>query len=183
MKTFDTVFTRYRTKFIYFAYTYLQDQAAAEDIVMDSFIYYWENKDSLEQDSNIPAYILKVIKNKCIDHLRHQIVHAKATDYIRSMQERTNQVNLISLEACDPLELFHEDTERIVKKALASLPDMTQRIFFKSRFENLSYKEIAIQLNISEKTVEFHISKALKSLRIALKDYLPGVLAWLLLSN
>ncbi|WP_321332588.1 RNA polymerase sigma-70 factor [uncultured Bacteroides sp.] len=179
IQLFNTLFSKYQKRFIHFAVSYVCDISVAEDIVMESFLYYWENRFSIDKDANLPAYILTVIKNRSLNYLRNQAIHAKAEDHIRLHQDRVLQANLISLEACDPQELFSSEAEGIVKDALAKLPELTREIFVKSRFENRSYKEIALNFNISERTVESHISKALKVLRLALKDYLPALLIWL----
>ncbi len=179
IQLFNALFLKYQRRFIHFAVSYVCDMAVAEDIVMESFLYYWENRASIAQEANLPAYILTVIKNKSLNYLRSQAIHARAEDHIRLHHDRVLQANLISIEACDPQELFSSEAERIVKKALSTLPELTKEIFIKSRFENQNYKEIASQLNVSERVVESHISKALKVLRLALKDYLPAWLTWL----
>ena len=77
------------------------------------------------------------------------------------------------LEACDPKEIFSDEVNRIIHKTLKNLPEQTHRIFEMSRFENKTVKEIADETNLTIKGVEYHITKALKALRINLKDYLP----------
>lgn len=69
---FNKFFIDYQQRFVHFACTYVHDEAVAEDFVIESMMYYWENKDRLPADTNIPAYVLTTIKHKCIDHLRHQ---------------------------------------------------------------------------------------------------------------
>lgn len=172
-RLFTSVFSEYKQRFVFFAASYLRDTSVAEDIVMESFMHYWENKDSLPQDINLTAYIFTVIKNKCINFLRDQNIHRNIEDKLRSYQERLLQENIISLESCDPKFLFSEEAQEIINGVLESLPEKTRDIFIRSRFNNQTYKEIAFDLNITEKSVEFHISKALKVFRIALRDYLP----------
>jgi RNA polymerase sigma-70 factor (ECF subfamily) len=171
IQLFNQLFSEYQKRFIYFAITYLQDEAAAEDVVMDSFIYYWENRKTLEPDSNIPAYILKIVKHKCLNHLRSRSIRIKVQNDINSHETRVLQARITTLEACEPHELFREEAYEIVKHALASLPARTRDIFVRSRYQNQNYREIAEELGVSAKTVEFHISKALKVLRLVLNDY------------
>ena len=118
IKAFNKLFADYHGLFVRFANTYLQDEAAAEDIAVEGIMYYWENRHSLSSDSNIPAYILEAIKHKCLNY----------------------------------------------------------RIFIMSRYENKTYPEIAAYFSLSVKSVEFHISKALKILKVKLKDYMTIVL-------
>ena len=168
---FNQLFTDYKDKFKYFAYTYLRDEAAAEDIVMESFIYYWENKESLENHENIPAYLLKVVKNKCLNYLRAQNVRAKAEKIINEHNIRILQTQISTLEACEPQRIFSEEAKLLVKKALESMKPQTREIFIRSREMDQNYKEIAEEMNISVKVIEYHISKALQIFRLYLKDY------------
>lgn len=77
------------------------------------------------------------------------------------------------MQACDPEEIYSSEITGIVEKTLQSLPEQTRRIFEMSRYESIPVKEIAQELSLSTKSVEYHITKALKLLRVALKEYLP----------
>ena len=77
------------------------------------------------------------------------------------------------VNSCDPEEIFSHEIQTIIPNTLQSVPEQTRRIFEMSRFENKTVKEIAEETNITAKGVEYHITKALKVLRINLKDYLP----------
>ena len=80
---------------------------------------------------------------------------------------------IATLEELEPNEIFTAEIQEIVNRTLETLPEQTRRIFAMSRYENKSHKEIADLLNMTTKGVEYHINKATKVLRIALKDYLP----------
>lgn len=175
LKIFNRLFSDYQPLFIRFARTYLPDRIVAEDIVIESIVYYWERRHHLAPDSNIPAYILEVVKHKCLNHLRHQHITEDATVYMREHLQQVQALRIASLEACDPQELFTKEAQQLIREALEELPEKTRIIFQMSRYEDKSYKEIAETLHLSVKSVEFHISKALKVLKIKLKDYL-----WLL---
>ena len=73
---FNQFFIDYQRRFIHFASTYVHDEAVAEDFVIESIMYYWENKERLPSDINIPAYVLTVLKHKCIDYLRNLYIYA-----------------------------------------------------------------------------------------------------------
>ena len=173
IKAFNKLFAEYHGLFVRFANTYLQDEAAAEDIAVEGIMYYWENRYSLSSNSNIPAYILEVIKHKCLNYLRHLRVRE---DVEQRIQQRVNSLRIATLEACDPQEIFSSEAGRLVDEALAMMPDKTRRIFIMSRYENKTYPEIAAHFSLSVKSVEFHISKALKILKVKLKDYMTIVL-------
>lgn len=154
------------------AISYVGDRSIAEDFVTDSFVAYWENRGKLPADTNIPAYILVSLKNKCLTHLTHLRKRQEVIDNIKNQYQWELDFKITSLEACNPQEIFSKEVHRLVNDAIRSLPEKTREIFLLSRMESLTNREISERLDISIKTVEFHVSKALKVLRIALKDYL-----------
>lgn len=171
--SFNQLYRTYQKRFIDFAYTYVKDITTAEDITVEALMYYWENKENIDQKNNIPAYLLTIIKNKCLNHLRHQAIHEDYSDKIKSYYEWELNTRLVSLQACDPHELFTAEIAELVQSTLAQLPEKTRQIFLMSRYENKSYKEIAALTGLSTKGVDFHINKALKALQTNLKDYFP----------
>lgn len=172
ISSFTRIFTEYYMRFVRFACSYVKNNSVAEDLVMDSTMTFWKKKESLLEDTNIPAYILSVLKNKCIDHLRHFSVMNRVSEQYSSTQLWELNTRIMALESFDPNEVFKEEIIAIVNKTLESLPKNTRDIFMKNRFDNLSYKEIANMYDISVKGVEYHISKALDALRSHLVDYL-----------
>ncbi|MDR1161407.1 MAG: RNA polymerase sigma-70 factor [Tannerellaceae bacterium] len=178
--TFKQLFVNYYGRFVRFADTYVRNRAVAEDFTTEAFMHYWEHRDSLGADLNVPAYILTIIKNKSLNYLEHLQVREATAEKIRGHAEWELHTRITTLEACNPGELFATEVREIVTKALASMPAKTREIFELSRFQNKSYKEIASQLDLSEKSIEFHISKAIKLLRSKLKDYLPVCFPFLL---
>lgn len=178
LKTFNKLYTEYRTRFARFANSYVRDGSIAEDIATESFMVYWENRADLSPDSNIPAYILTVVKNKCLNHLEHMKVQLRTLDNIQEHANWELNMRITTLVACNPEELFSVDVQKIINNTLNNLPEKTLEVFRLSRYSNKSNKEIAEMLNISTKGVEFHITKALSELRKGLKDYLHVFLAF-----
>ncbi len=168
---FNELYTNYYTRFVRFANSYIRDLSAAEDIVTESFMAYWEKKAGLPADSNIQAYILTTIKNKCLNHLQHSELKNRILTDIQDHVQWELNLRISTLEACDPEELFSTEVQQIIKETLALLPEKTLEVFNLSRYQNKSHKEIAKVLNITTKGVEFHITKALMLLRKSLKDY------------
>ena len=173
LNAFNKFFIDYQQRFVHFACTYVHDEAVAEDFVVESMMYYWENKDRLSADTNIPAYVLTTIKHKCLDYLCHQQVYQDASDEIARIYAWELSGRIMTLEDFEPYEVFTKEIQEIVDRILDALPEQTRKIFVMSRNENKSHKEIAELLDITTKGVEFHISKATRTLRLALKDYLP----------
>lgn len=111
-----------------------------------------------------------------MNYLQHQRTREEAESYIQASDMWELNLHISTLEAINPGKIFSDEIQKIVDEALITLPEQTRIIFMKSRYDNLSHKEIAEQMGLSTKSIEFHITKALKVLRIALKDYFPGFL-------
>lgn len=171
LKAFNQLFADYQGRFIRFANTYVRDKAVAEDVTIEAFMYYWENRHSLHEKSTVPAYILTIIKNKCLNYLQHLEVRDEVNEQLRNHATWELNTRISTLQACDPNELFTAETQAIVNKTLAGLPKQTRIVFVMSRYGNQSHKEIAETLSITTKGVEYHISKALKKLHASLHDY------------
>lgn len=172
IQVFNSLFNEYYRSFVCFALGYLKEKQTAEDIVSEAFTIYWEKKSTLNIETNPPAYILTIIKNRCLNHLKHSQIRQKVSDELRDHSERLLQTKISTLEACDPDFLFSEELRKIIDNTLEKLPLKTRQIFSFSRDQGLSYKEIAIKTKLSQKAVEFHISKALQMLRISLRGYI-----------
>lgn len=172
--SFNDIYTSYYKKSFFFAKSYVHDDLVAEDIASDSLIKLWEKlkSDSIEEKYMLPL-LLTILKNKALDYLKHEEVKRNALEAMVDWQQQELSFRISALEACNPSEIFSEEVENIISRTLNTLSEQTRQVFVLSRFENKSNKEIAEEMEISVKGVEYHISKALKALRITLKDYLP----------
>lgn len=177
---FNDLFSKHKERFVRFAVTYVRDRSTAENLVIDSFVYYWEHRADIHSTENLSAYILTVVKHKCLNHIRREKLSANISDRLRSYIIWDQNARIASLEACDPKQLFSQEIHQIVDRTLAGLPAQTRRIFNMSRLDNLPQKEIARLCGMTVKGVEFHIGTALKALRKTLEDYyLPFVILFL----
>lgn len=172
LKLFSDFFQNNQQQFYSFAYSYVRNKVDAEDILMESIASLWENRNQWKEDSNIRALLLTIIKNKAFNYLARYQTRLRAEEEITSHRQRELELRISTLESCDPNYIFNSEISGIVKDSLSLLPEQSRRIFILSRFKHLSNKDIADQLDISIKTVESHITKAIKVLRINLKDYL-----------
>lgn len=170
--SFSDIYTSYYKRSFLFVKSYVRDDMIAEDIVSEALIHLWETtrKETVEHPMSL---LLAILKNGALNYLKHQSVKESATETISSKMIRDLNYRITTLQACDPEEIFSSEITQIVDKTLQSLPEQTRRIFEMSRYESLSVKEIASELPLSTKSVEYHITKSLKLLRIALKEYLP----------
>lgn len=171
-KTFTDIYNTYYKRAFYFVKSYVHDEGAAEDIASESLIKLWEQLKQREIDQIAP-FLLTILKNKSLDFLKHEEVKRAALEEMKDWRDYELNIRISSLEECNPDDIFSDEVERIVADTLESLSSQTRQVFTMSRFENKSNKEIAEAMDISTKSVEYHITKALKVLRVALKDYLP----------
>ncbi|MGI5914507.1 MAG: RNA polymerase sigma-70 factor [Bacteroidales bacterium] len=178
---FNDIYSSYYHKSFVYVKSYVHDEMAAEDIVTDSLIQVWEEMKKRVVDPVAP-FLFTVLKNRSIDYLRREKLKQKTHDIVREVLAREMDIRLLSLEVSDPKIIFSDEINEILEKTLVSLPEKTREIFITSRFLGKTYKEIAEELNISIKGVEYHIANALKTLRLSLKDYL-ALFLWLLVSH
>lgn len=165
---FETLYQLYFQKLFHFANSYIEDEEEAKEIVQNIYFKLWKKRAKLELDLNLHSYLFKMVKNACLDYFKHQKVRANYKDFCDSERKSINHLALLD----DSSSSFVEN-ELLAKinKSVDKLPEACKRIFIKSRFQGLKHKEIAEELNISTKTVENQLTKALKFLRMELKEY------------
>ena len=172
---FEEIYVSYFSRMKCFAQEYVLSEEDAENIVQDVFTELWEKKELLTYNINLVAFLFTSIKNRCIDHLRHDIVVREAVSQMQEEYQITLKVKLASLELFDQSLL----SEQIISEVINSLPDKCREIFIKSKIEGKKQKDIAVEMNISLKTVENQMNIAYKKLKSELKDYLPLLLFFL----
>lgn len=165
---FDRIYLSYFYRMHRFAKEYVLSDEDAENIVQDVFMMLWEKRDVLNVQISLTAYLFSLVKNKCLDYLRHKIV---ADEYKQELG-----IKLASLEDMNRAFGSDEEIEHFISEAVNKLPERCREIFIKSRVEGKKYREIADELQISVNTVENQMAIALKKLRVELKDYLPLLL-------
>ncbi|MCX7985893.1 MAG: RNA polymerase sigma-70 factor [Bacteroidales bacterium] len=168
---FEQVYRAYFQRVVNFVNTYLNDISVSKNITQDTFLKLWEQRKLLRTDASILSFLLVIARNSCMDYLKHQQVVQK---YENNVQQKHKELEL-SYHALRRLEidfLTYQEIEQIIQQTLDSLPPQCRQVFCMSRFEEKSNKEIADNLQLSVKTVEAHITRALKILREALKDYI-----------
>jgi RNA polymerase sigma-70 factor (ECF subfamily) len=161
-KSFEEMFFRYSRLLIQFAHRYLRDFHAAENAVQDVFLNVWMNRDRLDPSKNIKTYLYTSVKNQALKHLRQKDVHRHHSEAI----QRTYEAN----HSPDTVYQNREISES-VSCAVAELPEKCRTIFEMNRFDHLSYAEIAKILDLSIKTVETQMGRALKFLRKRLAHF------------
>ena len=175
----DERYDRYWWRCVLFARSYTCDQSQAESMAAEALSIFWQRRASGEQIDMPLPFLFSIIRNKALHFLRHESIKIRAHGEMNEDAVRELQFRIDTLEACDPHSLYASDVRKILRETLDSLGEKTDRVFAMSRFEGMSNKDISIALGITEKAVEYHITKALKALRVALKDYLPVIVLFL----
>ncbi|MEN8247994.1 MAG: RNA polymerase sigma-70 factor [Bacteroidota bacterium] len=181
-KAFEEIFREYYPSLHEYALFYVGNTQLAEDIVQDVFLKIWNTRNRLTIQSSLKGYLIRAIHNHCIQYLRHQVVKQKYQVIHQAKMEEALIMNRLYFE-CGLSKLFKDDIVSLADKAIDTLPEKTREIFVLSRHRFLKNSEIAKKFNISEKSVEYHISRALDLLRKQLKDYLPVVLITLMMAS
>lgn len=177
---FNRVFASCRSRFEIVARRYVRNDAVAEDIVAESFMVLWENRERIARNKNIQAYVLTIVRNKCLDYLRAQNLHLQIEQNLHRLRQEIVLEDIRSLEAFDPREIFSDEVAAIVRQTLERMPELMRCVFIARRFEDKSYKEIGQMYGITPRRVEFELQKAVKEFRVALRDYLPALLILIL---
>ena len=172
LNQFSQFFQENQRTFLAFAYSYIRDWTEAEDILMESMISLWEYRKQWNEGKSLHALLLTIIKNKSLNYLERAQTRMRIEEDINAHRQRELNLRIVTLKDCEPDEIFSTEIQHIVHKALNKMPEQSREVFILS----LPNKKIAEQLNISLKTVEFHITKALRILRLELKDYLISIL-------
>ncbi len=161
---FEEVFKTYFKNLHAYACTIVKDEADAEEAVQQVFFKLWERAEHLSFSGSVAAYLYRAVHNQCLNQLKHQKVKANHQLHV-AYSMKNESVN-------GPAKMISKELEQKIREALNELPEQCRTVFQLSRFEKMKYREIADQLDISIKTVENQMGKALKQLRLKLVDFL-----------
>ncbi len=160
-KDFEQLFRDYFKPLVNFANKFLNDIEQSKEIVHEVFTRLWEKRDSIDMSNSVKSYIYKSVNNRCLNYIRDNKKFSDTKELEKTQADRSPEENIEALEI-----------QAIIDRTLENLTPKVRQVFILSRNEHLKYNEIAEKLGISVKTVESHISKALKELRKNLKEYL-----------
>jgi len=143
-----------------FSFTFTKDADNAEEAVQEVFVHLWEKRRELHLHGSLKSYLLKSVQNYCLDEIRRRNVR----------EHFAEEMDLQLLYVNDTEDyIFYTDLLKQLDRLLAQMPDEVSKTFRMNRFDGLKYQEIARQLNVSVRTVESRISKALHILHHALR--------------
>ncbi len=164
-QAFEQVFRQYYSLLCGFAKKYTADIDEAEEVVQDVFYNFWMKRASIDIQGSIKSYLFTAVRNTCLNQIKHRNIVANHANHVQ-WQESAPQFH-------DSNTMELSELRQKIDDCIAKMPPERKKIFIMNRHEGLKYREIADQLNISIKTVEAQMGKALKYLRESLADYLP----------
>ena len=168
---FDEYYRLYYRRIVAFARSYVIDEMAAQDIAADSMVKLWMHlKDRPDED--IHNWLFVIVKNLCLDYLKHQRIKQKTIVEVSLWKIQDLDFRISSLDKYGQESVASREIREIVNRVLDKQDARTKSIFITSRVYGKKNREIAESMGLSEKNIEYHITKVLKALRMALKDYL-----------
>ncbi len=171
-KSFELIFKSYYERLCRYANTFIRQKETSEDIVKDVFLKMWEKRENSQITSSLSGYLFKSVHHACLNYITRE------KDRNKLISE--NEIHILNLRMNHPVSkdyplanLIVQELEEKIKVEIEKLPKQCQEIFKLSRINDLSHKQIAEQLGISQNTVKVQIYRALLKLKDALKPYLP----------
>jgi len=165
---FELLFHFYYPGLVMYSSQFTADIAEAEEIVQDFFVRFWQRHQQLIPTGSLKNFFFSSVKNSSLNFLKHKKIEER---YLKELVDLSNH-HLVY----DPDLYVISELQEKIKNGIDRLPEQCRKIFIMSRIRGLKNEEIASELSISKRTVETQISKALKVLRIELKDYVALLL-------
>jgi len=158
----DELFAYYYPRLYHFSKSILKIENDIDDILQEVFVKIWLNRQKIGNAETFNAYIFTITKNEVLNLIRsnHKDQAFRDELFLRSVAE----------EYLTPNPVEFDEIKAGIDNIVMSLPEKRQQVFILSRTEGLSNKEIALKLNISEKTVEDHITHAIKQIKVSMKE-------------
>ena len=160
---FELIFHFYYPGLVIYSAQFLKDRAEAEEVVQDFFVRLWQKHQHLIPADSLKNYLFSSVRNGSLNVLKHKKIEEK---YLKEMLDLTAH-HL----AYDPDLYVVSELQEKIKSGIDGLPGQCRKIFIMNRIQGIKNEDIALELEISKRTVETQISKALKLLRVLLKDY------------
>ncbi len=172
--TFEIIFKSHYVKLTLYANKFLNDINVSEEIVSEALAFLWEKRDSIVFSVSVTAYLYKMVQNKCMNYIKHQKIENEYVNYMI----RNKLLGELPDHDSNPYD--EKELAAQIRMAIDNLPEKCKVVFEMSRFQYLKNKEIAQKLNISQNTVERHITIAFEKLRHSLKYIISAILLLIL---
>lgn len=178
---FERVFKADYNRIVGFCQQFTGDRDQAKSLAQDAFLKLWVNRQQIESVNGIHSFLYTSAKTDCLNHIRHNKVIQKYQD--KQLQNKELELNREILESFDFDQLEITELEKMINQSIGELPEKCRLVFMLSRINGKKNSEIADELSISVKSVEANMTRALKTLRVKLAEYLPVILIQLIIRN
>jgi len=160
-KAYELLFSIYFARLNDFAKHVVKDDTISQDIVLEVFLKVWEKRSKIES-LNLEAFLFRLVRNSCIDYIKHiKVLNNRMHEIeISTKYEELYRIDFVGNE---PYILIEHELKIKIEKTIQSLPNRCREAFILSRIDGLKNKEIAEKLNINIKNVERHLNRALQS--------------------
>lgn len=172
IKSFERVFNTYCESLVRYAESMLKNTYEAEDIVQQLFVQFWAKRETFDINISLKSYLYKSTYNSCLNKIKQHGVRESYASYHLQVNDNFGEDASQQLEA--------KQAARAIEEAMALLPEQCRLVFKMSKVEHKKYQEIADELGISIKTVENQMGKALKHMRLKLKNYMMMMVLFLM---
>ena len=169
-KVFRKIYEEYYSRLYSFIFGYLKDEDQSKEVVQNAFFKLWMKRSELRDDTNINAWLFTVVKNECLNVLKKRENLLKFRDDTKYAENERLRRQITALNSFVPEKITVSEISDIIGEAVNEMSERCRKIYIMSRNMGLTHGEIAKELDISEKTVENHISKALKIIKRKLSD-------------
>jgi len=179
-QTYEYLFRQHYSRLCTYAFRYVERKDLAEEIVSETFLKLWVRRHELDIQGDVKAYLFQAVYKNSLHHLRQQKTEKRVTDQLQQHHDQAHPIRLLE-DYSERDSLILKELEGKIEQAVKNLPEQAQRVFTLKRYDGLKNREIADRLEISVKTVEMHMTRALLFLKAELKDYLPAFLIYFIL--
>lgn len=174
-KAFRKIMDYWYSRLFNFANGYLNNDENTKEVLQDVFLRLWDHREKLADNTILNAYLFTLTRNRCIDLIRREKLMLQfRTDKQEEYKRLSENFDALSDSILD--HIFVKEVQLEVNRIVSGLPEQCRKVFILSRGNGLKNKEISETLCLSEKTVESHLTKALKTIRLALEHQFPGSL-------
>ena len=155
-KAYEELYKQFHKRLYNYCCKLTHSETEAQGLVQEIFIAIWENREKLDENKSFSGFIFKIARNKCLNVLKHKLAQQVYRHYLYNSSNDHNDLRA---------EIEYTELNNIITKSINALPERRKQIFLLSRNDNLTYKEIATKLEISENIVDHEIRKALMRIK------------------
>lgn len=178
---FEVVFLRYYSSLCSYAFSLIGNKDTSEEIVQDIFVKFWDNRNQIEINSSLKAYLYRTVHNQCINHLESRKIRNQYSKNQMLAYEK-NLTEIVPFSDDYPIaNLIAQELEEKIQKSINALPEQCREVFLLIRMQKKSYQEVANQLGISVNTVKTQMQRAIFKLKDMLQEYLPVIISFFFL--